>query len=225
MFESNLLYEPNYKLIPEIREYICRLLNAVKDNEIQSVVDYNEYNPKDPKPSLFAKVLIQAQETDANVGAIKDNYLTVANGEIQSTNYHTLITLEIDKSNSYNSGFEQEDYYCDCRQFSVATNIRLRTQRELGKKAYVEQLVKYLKDNLTRNNYEFESILESDQNWSGNEYKSKLFLNWDSNNQSSDLVIDPETNWYFYQFQIVFEIITNHLNINPNYGKSITPNI
>ncbi len=212
IFQSNLLHKPNYKLFPELREFICRMINELAKNEIDGVINWNSNNPTIPKPSLFAKVLIQSEETDANIGAIKDNFLTVASGETQPTNYNTLITLDFDKSNPNNISLEAESISCNCRQYAIATDIRIRHQRELGKKGYVEQIVKYLKDNLTRNDFEFVEILGVDQNWSGQEYKSTCFHNWDPLVQTNDLIIDPTTNWYFYQFQIIFEIQTNQIN-------------
>lgn len=192
MFQSNVI-EPNYSLIPELREFVYRLLADIRKEAISK------------NQSLFNKVLIEPSENTQNLGDINQNKLTAAFGT-ETIPADTLITFEFDKSSQDSWGIEDQDISSTQTALAVSTYFAIRTKKSLGKTAYVEYLVKYIKDNLVKNDCVYSNILLKTDGWTGATYSTNCFSNYDTKLQSPTLMSDPDTNWYKYNFHLILNI-------------------
>jgi hypothetical protein len=199
MFQSKTKSK-NYNLIPECREFIYRLLRDMRLDEIGS------------GGKLMEKVLVAPEENEVNIGDINKDILTTSSGET-SIPAHTLLTFEFNKSSLDNLGIDDWDLSSDPASSTLSTYFRIRSKKEMGKKMYIEQLVKYIKDNITKNDFVYSSLLSSSDGWSETTYNTNLFDNIDTLLQFPDVMQDFDTNWLRYEFQINLNIyFTNPKN-------------
>ena len=193
MFQSNTT-QKNYSLITECREFVARMLNDMRTEEMTN-----------SEKKWFKNVLVEAEENDSNIGDINADTLTTSNGQ-EVIPADTLLTFDFDKSSQSNWGIDDEDLSSNQKVLAISTYFHIRTKKSKGKKQFIEYLVKYLKDNLTKNNVKYTNLLAKADGWSGQTYSCNLFANYDSGLQSPDLISDPDTNWYKYDFHIVLNI-------------------
>jgi hypothetical protein len=192
MFQSKTTTK-NYYLITECREFVARMLNEMRTDEIANGKKW------------FSNVLIEAEENSSNIGDINAGTLETSNGQTVIP-ADTLLTFDFDKQSQSNWGIDDQDLSSNQRVLAISTYFHIRTKKSKGKKQFVEYLVKYIKDNLTKNDLVYSSLLATGDGWSGNTYSSNLFANYDLGLQSPDLMSDPDTNWYKYDFQLILNI-------------------
>lgn len=192
MFESNTI-QKNYNLLSECREFVARMLEDLKQEEITGNTKW------------FKEVLIEAEENSSNIGDVLAGNLETSGGQ-KVDQSSTLLTFDFDKASQSNWGIDDQDLSSVQKTLAISTYFHIRTEKSKGKKMFVEYLAKYIKDNLTKNNAKYVNTLAKADGWSGTTYACNLFANYDTLLQSPDLMSDTDTNWYKYDFQLILNI-------------------